>query len=68
VANRLYEGITATPLIKDVDRNSLSLAFGIASLPADGDDLQSLVMAARDAKNKAKSGNFPIVMSRSSRR
>jgi PleD family two-component response regulator len=68
VANRIYEGITATPLIKDVDRNTLSLAFGIASLPADGDDLQSLVMAARDAKNKAKSGNFPIVMSRSSRR
>ncbi|MBS2003357.1 MAG: DUF4388 domain-containing protein [Candidatus Obscuribacterales bacterium] len=65
VANRILESLTATPLIKGVDRNSLELAFGIACLPADGDDMESLVMSAKAAKAKAKSGQFPIVLSRS---
>lgn len=65
VANRILESLTATPLIKGVDRNSLELAFGIASLPADGDDMESLVMSAKAAKAKAKTGQFPIVLSRS---
>jgi GGDEF domain-containing protein len=68
VANRIYESLTATPLIKDIDRNVLSLAFGIASLPADGDDLQALVLAARTAKHQAKNGSFPVVMSRPARK
>ncbi|HEY9676696.1 MAG TPA: DUF4388 domain-containing protein [Drouetiella sp.] len=65
VANRILESLTATPLIKGVDRNSLELAFGVSCLPADGDDLESLVMAAKSAKKRAKSGQFPIVLSRS---
>ncbi|HEY9732383.1 MAG TPA: DUF4388 domain-containing protein [Drouetiella sp.] len=65
VANRILESLTATPLVKGVDRNSLELAFGIACLPADGDDMESLVMSAKAAKAKAKSGQFPIVLSRS---
>jgi TPP-dependent pyruvate/acetoin dehydrogenase alpha subunit len=59
------ESLTATPLVKGVDRNSLELAFGIACLPADGDDMESLVMSAKAAKAKAKNGQFPIVLSRS---
>jgi GGDEF domain-containing protein len=65
VANRILESLTATPLVKGVDRNSLELAFGIACLPADGDDMESLVMSAKAAKAKAKNGQFPIVLSRS---
>lgn len=70
VANRIYESLTATPLGKGLDRNTLSIAFGIASLPADGDgdDLESLVLAARAAKVKAKTGTFPVVLSRSSKK
>lgn len=68
VANRILESLTATPLIKGVDRNTLELAFGIASLPADGDDMESLVMSAKAAKSKAKQGQFPIVLSRSKKR
>jgi len=68
VANRILESLTATPLIKGVDRNTLELAFGISSLPADGDDMESLVMAAKAAKSKAKQGQFPIVLSRSKKR
>ncbi len=68
VANRILESLTATPLIKGVDRNTLELAFGISCLPADGDDMESLVMAAKAAKSKAKQGQFPIVLSRSKKR
>lgn len=68
VANRILEALTATPLIKGVDRNTLEMAFGVASLPADGDDMESLVMSAKSAKSKAKSGHFPIVLSRSSKK
>ncbi len=68
LANRIYETITATPLTDKVDRNSLSLAFGIASLPADGYDLQALVTAAREAKLEGRSGTFPVVLSRGAKR
>ncbi len=68
VANRILESLTATPLIKGVDRNTLTFAFGVASLPADGDDLESLVLAAKSAKLKAKQGQFPIVLSRTKKR
>lgn len=64
VANRVYESLTATPLGKGLDRNTLSIAFGVASLPADGDDLESLITAARDARNQARTGTFPVVLSR----
>jgi hypothetical protein len=68
VANRMYEALTATPLYPGIDRSNIALAFGIASLPADGDDLQSLVNAAKDAKYRAKQGAFPIVLARTARR
>jgi hypothetical protein len=65
VANRIYETLTATPLFPGVDRSTLFLSFGVANLPSDGDDLQSLVHAAKDAKARAKQGAFPVVLARS---
>lgn len=68
VANRLYESLTATPLAPKHDRNTLSFAFGIASLPADGEDLNALVTAAKYAKSQAREGSFPIVLSKPAKR
>lgn len=68
LANRIYESLTATPLDKDNDRSSLSIAFGVASLPADGDSMRSLVEAARQAKQEAKTGTFPVVLSRGAKK
>ena len=67
VANRIYETLTATPLFPGVDKSSLFLSFGVANLPSDGDDLQSLVLAAKDAKARAKQGAFPVVLARSNK-
>ena len=66
VANRIYETLTATPLFPGLDRSTLFLSFGVANLPADGDDLESLIKGAKDAKARAKQGAFPVVLARSS--
>lgn len=63
IATATLESLLSTPLAPGFDRNSLRLAFGIASLPEDGDDLQSLFNAAKIAKSRAKLGAFPIAMS-----
>lgn len=68
VANRIHEVLTATPLAKGHDCSTLLLSFGVASLPSDGDDLESLVKAAKAAKEQAKIGTFPVVLSRQVKR
>jgi hypothetical protein len=64
IANRIYETLTAAPLIAGVDRSSCFLSFGVATLPSAGEDLQSLVVAAKDAKQRAKQGAVPVVLAR----
>lgn len=68
VANRILDALTNTPLAPDIDRRNLLLSFGVAGLPSDGEDLLSLIDAARTAKNEAREGTFPIVLSRSRKR
>lgn len=68
VANRILDALTNTPLANDLDRRNLVLSFGIAGLPSDGDDLPTLIESARAAKNEAKEGTFPIVLSRNLKR
>ncbi len=68
VANRIFDAITNTPLTPEIDRRSLLLSFGVSGLPSDGDELRSMIDAARAAKNEAREGTFPIVLSRSRKR
>lgn len=65
VANRILQTLTVTPLIKNLDKKSLKLAFGVANLPADGDTVQELLSAARKAKDRAVEANFPLIISKS---
>ncbi|HMO22869.1 MAG TPA: diguanylate cyclase, partial [Candidatus Melainabacteria bacterium] len=64
IANRILEALTNTPLSNQIDKRNLVTAFGIAGLPSDGEDLKDLLDSARAAKNEAKEGTFPIVLSR----
>ena len=64
IANRIMDAVTNAPLSKEIDAKSLQLYFGVAGLPADGDDLATLISKARDAKVEAREGTFPIVLSR----
>jgi GGDEF domain-containing protein len=61
VANRILQSLTAAPLSSDLDKKTLHLAFGIASIPADGHDIESVLTAARNALTKARDGDFQIV-------
>ncbi len=68
IANRILDAVGNTPLSNDLNRRNLLLAIGIAGLPADGEDIPALLGAARGAKNEAREGTFPIVLSRSLKR
>jgi diguanylate cyclase (GGDEF)-like protein len=68
VANRVLDALTVTPLAPGIDKANLSLAFGVANLPSDGEDLESLIQAAVNAHDEAKKGTFPIVLARTSKR
>lgn len=68
IANRMLDVLTSTPLGQGIDKSNMVIAFGIASVPAEGEDLQTLLDAARTAKDEAKTGTFPIVLARASKR
>lgn len=68
VANRILDALTVTPLAPGIDRANLSIAMGVANLPADGEDLETLIQSAESARLEAREGNFPIVLARSSKR
>jgi hypothetical protein len=68
VANRILDALTVTPLAQGIDRANLVLSFGVANLPADGEDVESLIRAAAVAQSEARAGNFPIVLARSGKR
>lgn len=62
VANRVLQAMTAAPLSAGLDKRNLHVGFGIASIPADGEDLEALILAAKNALTKSKEGDFPIVI------
>lgn len=68
VANRILEALINTPLSHDTERRNLNLAFGVSGLPSEGEDLAALLETARSAKNEAREGTFPIVLSRTRKR
>lgn len=68
VANRILDALTVTPLAPGIDKANISLSFGIANLPSDGEDLESLLQAAEKSRLEAKDGNFPIVLARQGKR
>jgi diguanylate cyclase (GGDEF)-like protein len=68
VANRILDALTVTPLAPGIDKANLGIAFGIANLPSDGEDLEVLLQAAAHAKAEAREGTFPIVLARTSKR
>jgi GGDEF domain-containing protein len=67
VANRVLQALTATPLSPALDKKNFHVAFGVASLPHDGDDIESMILAAKSALTRAKEADFPIVVAHTTR-
>jgi hypothetical protein len=50
IANKVIQVLRAAPLAPGLDKSTLKFSFGIATLPDDGDDLESLIKSAKAAK------------------
>jgi diguanylate cyclase (GGDEF)-like protein len=65
IASRVHDALTASPLAEHFDNSSIRFSFGIANLPNNGEDIPSLINAARSAKEHAKKTSGAIVLARS---
>ena len=63
-ANRVVKALLSEPLGVGIDKDNLSLAFGIACIPEDFLDLSMLLSAAEAAKNEACHSDSPVVLYR----
>jgi GGDEF domain-containing protein len=67
LANRCLQAITSVPISTGLDKRNVHVAFGIASIPTDADDIEQLLIAAKGALSKATEGDFPIVVAHGAR-
>lgn len=64
LANRIASVLMEAPLSSDMDSRSLALAFGVATVPEDCQELDKLIMLARRARDEAKKGQQRVVLAR----
>lgn len=64
LANRIVSVLMEAPLSSDLDSRSLALAFGVATVPEDCQELDKLILLARRARDKAKQGQQRVVLAR----
>jgi len=63
-ANRIVEVLLSAPLAEGVSMHNLALHLGIANIPEDCQELGLVLAAAREARNRAKQTNVPVVLYR----
>jgi len=64
LAHRISDVLREAPLSSDLDSRSLSLAFGVATVPEDCQELDKVIIAARKARDKAKFTQQRVVLAR----
>ena len=64
LANRVADVLREAPLASDMDSRSLAVAFGVATVPEDCQELDKVVLAARKARDRAKQTQQRIVLAR----
>ncbi|HEY9784780.1 MAG TPA: DUF4388 domain-containing protein [Candidatus Obscuribacterales bacterium] len=64
LANRIVSVLMEAPLSSDMDSKNLALAFGVATVPEDCQELDKLIMMARRARDRAKQGQSRVVLAR----
>lgn len=64
LANRIADVLREAPLSSDMDSRSLALAFGVATVPEDCQELDKVLLAARKARDKAKMTQQRVVLAR----
>lgn len=64
LANRIADVLREAPLSSDMDSRSLALAFGVATVPEDCQELDKVLIAARKARDRAKMTQQRVVLAR----
>ena len=64
LASRISDVLREAPLSSDMDSRSLALAFGVATVPEDCQELDKVVMLARKARDKSKFTQQRVVLAR----
>jgi GGDEF domain-containing protein len=64
LAHRISDVLREAPLSSDLDSRSLALAFGVATVPEDCQELDKVIIAARKARDKAKFAQQRVVLAR----
>jgi GGDEF domain-containing protein len=64
LATRISDVLREAPLSSDMDVRSLALAFGVATVPEDCQEMDKLLVSARKARDKAKMSNQRVVLAR----
>lgn len=64
LANRIVSVLLEAPLSSDMDSRSLALAFGVATVPEDCQELDKLIVLAKRARDRAKQGQNRVVLAR----
>jgi GGDEF domain-containing protein len=64
LAQRIADVLREAPLSSDMDSRSLALAFGVATVPEDCQELDRVVLLARKARDKSKFTQQRVVLAR----
>jgi GGDEF domain-containing protein len=64
LATRIADVLREAPLSSDMDIRGLALAFGVATVPDDGQEIDKLLAVAKKARDRAKQSNQRIVLAR----
>ncbi len=64
LTNRVSDVLREAPLSSNMDPRSLALAFGVASIPDDCQELDKLVNLAKASRERAKQTNQKVVLAR----
>lgn len=62
IAHQIIQVLRAEPLSNELDNKLLKLSFGIASIPAHCDNIESIIILAKKALTQAKGGHFPVIL------
>ncbi len=64
LASRMLEVLMEAPLTSDLDARSLWLAFGVATIPEDCQEMDKLLLAAKKARDQVRQGRDRVMLSR----
>jgi GGDEF domain-containing protein len=64
LATRIADVLREAPLTSDMDVRSLALAFGVATVPEDCQEMDKLMQLARKARDAAKQNSQRVVLAR----